>query len=119
MRPARYENVTVSRNSPPGQVWKLCKSLYGLAQSPRNHFLYTRDKLIKMGFVQSEADPCLFISNDIICLIYVDDALLFYKDKESINSEVPLEPWGDIEIYNWDGQTHCPRTDCFKLDAAL
>jgi hypothetical protein len=69
----------------PGQVWKLRKSLYGLAQSPRNYFLYTRDKLIKMGFVQSEADPCLFISNDIICLIYVDDALLFYKDKESID----------------------------------
>jgi hypothetical protein len=72
----------------PGQVWKLRKSLYGLAQSPRNYFLYTRDKLIKMGFVQSEADPCLFISNDIICLIYVDDALLFYKDKESINALV-------------------------------
>jgi hypothetical protein len=52
----------------PRQVWKLRKSLYGLAQSPRNYFLYTRYKLIKMGFVQSEADPCLFISSDIICL---------------------------------------------------
>jgi hypothetical protein len=60
----------------PGQVWKLRKSLYGFAQSPRNYFLYTRDKLIKMGFVQSEADPCLFISAEIICLIYVDDSLL-------------------------------------------
>jgi hypothetical protein len=67
-----------------GQVWKLRKSLYGLSQSPRNYFLYTRDKLITMGFVQSEADPCLFISSDVICLIYVDDALLFYKDKKSI-----------------------------------
>jgi hypothetical protein len=38
-----------------------------------------------MGFVQSEADPCLFISNDNICLIYVDDALLFYKNMESID----------------------------------
>jgi hypothetical protein len=70
----------------PGQVWKLRKSLYGLAQSPRNYFLYTRDKLIKMGFVQSEADPCLFISPGIICLIYVDDALLFYKDKQYIHT---------------------------------
>jgi hypothetical protein len=31
------------------------------------------------------------------------------------NGEVRLEPWGDIEIYNWDGQTLCPRTDCFGL----
>jgi hypothetical protein len=70
----------------PGQVWKLRKSLYGLAQSPiRNYFLYTRDKLIKMEFVQSEADPCLFISSDITCLIYVDDALLFYRNKTSID----------------------------------
>jgi hypothetical protein len=72
----------------PGQVWKLRKSLYGLAQSPRNYFLYTKEKLLKMGFVQSEADPCLFISGDIICLIYVDDALLFYKNKEAIDSLV-------------------------------
>jgi hypothetical protein len=72
----------------PGQVWKLRKSLYGLAQLPRNCFFYTRDKLIKMVFVQSEADPCLFISSDIICLIYVDDALLFYKDKASITALV-------------------------------
>jgi hypothetical protein len=64
-----------------GHVWKLNKSLYGLAQSPRNYFLYTKEKLLKMGFYQSESDPCLFISNDIICLIYVDDALLFYKNK--------------------------------------
>jgi hypothetical protein len=71
--------------SVPNQVWKLRKSLYGLAQSPRNYFLYTKDKLIKMGFRQSDADPCLFISEDIICLIYVDDALLFYKDKKSID----------------------------------
>jgi hypothetical protein len=33
--------------------------------------------------------------------------------------EVPLEPWGDIEIYIWDGQTLCPRIDCFKLVAAF
>jgi hypothetical protein len=72
----------------PGQVWKLRKSLYGLAQSPRNYFLYTRDKLVKMGFVQSEEDPCLFIPSDIICVIYVDDALLFYKDKTSITTLV-------------------------------
>jgi hypothetical protein len=71
-----------------GQVWRLNKSLYGLAQSPRNYFLYTKEKLLKMGFYQSESDPCLFISNDIICLIYVDDALLFYKNKLSMSNLV-------------------------------
>ena len=67
-----------------GQVWKLKKSLYGLAQSPRNYFLYTKEKLLKMGFYQSESNPCFFISKDVIVLIYVDDALYFYKDKQAM-----------------------------------
>jgi hypothetical protein len=68
-----------------GMVWRLNKSLYGLAQSPRNFFLHTKGQLIdKLGFTQSDADPCLFISRDVICLIYVDDALLFYKDANAV-----------------------------------
>ena len=68
-----------------GQVWRLSKSLYGLAQSPRNFFLHTKAQLTqKLGFIQSVADPCLFISKDVICLIYVDDALLFYKDSQAV-----------------------------------
>lgn len=68
-----------------GKVWRLKKSLYGLAQSPRNFFLHTKNQLTtKFGFTQSEADPCLFISPDVICLIYVDDALLFYRDPEAV-----------------------------------
>ena len=30
-----------------------------------------------MGFKQSEVDPCLFISEKAICLVYVDDTLFF------------------------------------------
>ena len=67
-------------------VWKLNKSLYGLAQSPRNFFLHTKSQLTqKLGFTASDADPCLFISTDVICLIYVDDALLFYKDSAAVD----------------------------------
>ena len=39
-----------------------------------------------MNFVQSIADPCVFISADIIYHIYVDDALLFYKNKTAMES---------------------------------
>ena len=34
-----------------------------------------------MGFVQSIADPCVFMFADVMCLVYVDNALLFYKSK--------------------------------------
>ena len=39
-----------------------------------------------MGFVQSIADPCVFMSAEVVCLIYVDDALLFYKSPQATES---------------------------------
>ena len=65
-------------------VWKLNKSLYGLCQSPRNYFLYTKEKLESMGFVQSIADPCIFMSANVVYLVYVDNALLFYESKQAM-----------------------------------
>ena len=67
-----------------GYVWKLNKSIYGLKQSPRNFFLYNKEKLESMGFQQAQADPCLFVSSDIICLTYVDDNLYFFKNKNAM-----------------------------------
>ena len=68
-----------------GKVWKLRKSIYGLKQSPRNYFLHMKRKLEKLGFAQSNADACLFVSPTVICLLYVDDALLVYKDQASVD----------------------------------
>ena len=64
----------------PGKVLKLKRSLYGLRQSPRNFFLHLKGKLEDQEFKQSTADPCLFIRNDMICLVYVDDCLFFAPD---------------------------------------
>ena len=64
----------------PGKVLKLKKSLYGLRQSPRNFFLHLKNKMENVGFVQSDADPCLFVHQDMICLVYVDDCLFFAPD---------------------------------------
>jgi hypothetical protein len=68
-----------------GKVWKLRKSIYGLKQSPRNYFLHMKQKLERLGFTQSNADSCLFISTTVICLVYVDDALLVYKDQSAVD----------------------------------
>ena len=68
-----------------GKVWKLRKSIYGLKQSPRNYFLHLKQKLETLGFTQSNADLCLFISTTVICLVYVDDVLLVYKDQSAVD----------------------------------
>jgi hypothetical protein len=47
------------------------------------------------------------------------EQLLIYKSETLAAGEVRVEPRAVSKIYNWDGQTHCPRTDCFKLDAVF
>jgi hypothetical protein len=69
----------------PGKVPKLKNSLYGLKQSPRNHFT---NKLRTLGFESYDADPCLFASNSCICLFYVDDTLLFARSQVGIEAVV-------------------------------
>ena len=65
----------------PKTVLKLKKSLYGLKQSPRNWNLTLHNWLVADGFVQSTADPGLFIFADHCLLaIYVDDIIYSVTD---------------------------------------
>ena len=98
-RPPNYDQMTPEEQrrqgvyiemprgfSEPGKVLKLNKSLYGLKQAPRNFFLHLKDKLEKVGFDQAtDVDPCLFISDKVICLVYVDDTLLYAKNMSDID----------------------------------
>jgi hypothetical protein len=71
----------------PGKVLKLKKSLLGLKQSPHNFFHCLKSKLEAMGFEQAlDVNPCLFISDKVICLMCVDKALLFARDMKDINN---------------------------------
>jgi len=74
--------------SQPGKVLRLKKSLYGLKQSPRNHFQNLSSKLIALGFTSCESDPCLFVSPKCICLVYVDDTLLYARSQSDIDDVV-------------------------------
>ena len=87
-------------------VLKLLMSLYGLRQAGSNWFLYLKDSLLRRGFKQSELDPCLFYSEHVIILIYVDDAILFSKHTiyieeilSSLTSEFHLTDEGDFNTY--------------------
>jgi Reverse transcriptase (RNA-dependent DNA polymerase) len=83
--------------STPGKVLKLQKSLYGLKQAPRNFFLHLKAKLESIGFKSLEdVDPCLFVSDKVICLVYVDDTL-FYSPKAEYINEV-IEHLKNIDI---------------------
>ena len=68
-----------------GKVLKLHRSLYGLKQSARHFFNLLKDNLEAIGFYQSKQDPCLFLSEKVICLVYVDDTLFYARNVKDID----------------------------------
>ena len=77
--------------SKPHTVLRLKKSLYGLKSAPIQFFKFLKDKLEKCGFEQQlDVDSCLFISETVICLVYVDDTLFFAKDEAEIEKVLKM-----------------------------
>jgi hypothetical protein len=69
-------------------------------------FNHLKTKLEEAGFVQCvEVDQCLFVSKKVILLCYVDDCLLYAKNKEDIqevvqhlrNQKMQLEEESSVE----------------------
>jgi Reverse transcriptase (RNA-dependent DNA polymerase) len=88
-------------SSKPGKVLKLKKSLYGLKQALRNFFLHLKEQLEAVGFrSQEDIDPCFFISDKVICLVYVDDTLSYSPKSEYIDDAIQrLKKRGmDLEV---------------------
>lgn len=87
-----------------GKILKLVKSLYGLKQAGRNWYITLKEHMKLLGFSPCIADPCLFIKEDMLALIYVDDMVIGFtrvndydkfkkdtKDLFEIGEESPLE----------------------------
>ena len=73
----------------PGCFWKqyvlkLNKNLYGLKQAGLNWFNFLSEGLQQRGFLQSAVDPCIMYRQDAIILIYVDDCIVFAKNRKTI-----------------------------------
>ena len=79
-------------------VYKLRRNIYGLRQSPRNFFQYLSDKLLAEGLKPSRLDPCLFVGDKVIAVIYVDDVLLYSKSTEAIDDLLSNLKKADVSI---------------------
>ena len=68
------------------RVLKLCKTLYGLKQSPRQWYFKLRAFLEENGWRTSNFDPSVFINKTegLIMEVYVDDINIFGKDESRI-----------------------------------
>ena len=85
---------------------KLKKSLYGLRQAPLKWFEKLRGSLLERGFKQSAQDPCLFLSDKVVAVVWVDDVLWFARDEadidkviDSLKADFELKVEGDVSSF--------------------
>jgi hypothetical protein len=85
---------------------KLKRNLYGCKQAARNWFLHLTQSLLKLGFHQSATDKCLFLRDDSILVVYVDDCLIFAQHDDTINDLIKalsaaflLQDKGDVNVF--------------------
>ena len=91
-------------------VWKLKKSLYGLKQSGRNWNNLLHDFLIHEEFIQSRADPCLYVrkiddNRCVIVIVWVNDIIIAASDldllqivKASLGKRFKMSDLGAVEM---------------------
>ena len=84
------------------RIWLLKAWLYSLRLSPRGWNGTFHVRLLEIGFVQSTADPCLYILNagEVILLAYVDDILFTGNSgAASLSRSVEITPrTKDIDV---------------------
>ena len=87
-------DIDINMNLPQGfnvglesrrYVLKLQNNIYGLKQAGHNWFEKLSSALGNLSINPSKVDPCVFIEDNIIVLVYVDYCLIFFaiqgKDK--------------------------------------
>jgi hypothetical protein len=80
---------------------RLLRSLYGSKFAPRNWYMHLRKALLELGFKESAIDPCLLYKENILMVLYVDDAGIaapskdiidkFVKDLKDLNFDLDIE----------------------------
>ena len=84
------EGFETSGHSSERSVYKLNKSLYGLKQSGRNWNSMIHDYLIENEFVQSSADPCVYLRKReqdlVVIVVWVDDLIIGASNQALLKS---------------------------------
>ena len=81
-------------------VFKLKKSLYSQSKAARLWYEKLWNGLLERGFVMSKVDPCLFMYNTVICVVYVDDCLFWARSQSKIDNVIKSFKV-DGTSYNW------------------
>ena len=68
-----------------GMVLKVVKNLYGLKNASLNWFEMLKKGLHDRGFSPSAVDPCVFVRDNCVILVYIDDCIIISEDEKVID----------------------------------
>jgi hypothetical protein len=86
--PEGWGLVDKSGKNLDNKVIKLVRNLYGTKQAARLWFQKLDAALKGHGFRSSSVDPCLYIRNDCLLVLYTDDCLVFAPKRDIITKLV-------------------------------
>ena len=72
------------------KILLLLKSLYGLKQASKPFSDRLSADLVERGLKPLEHDPCLFMKEGMICVVYVDDTVITGPDSQTIIEAIRL-----------------------------
>ena len=79
-------------------VLKLNKNLYGMKQAGRAWNKYLVERLLRVGFRQSEYDECLFYRGNVMYVLYTDDSILMGPDEKELEEVIALIKAQGLEL---------------------
>ena len=85
-----------------GKVLKLKRILYGLCWDPCAFWKYFVEKMEACGMSQSKLNQCFFIGEQVICISYADDLLLWSKNEAHIHVLAILFYQADVDLEQED-----------------
>ena len=86
--------------SPGGRhYWiKLNCSVYGICQAPRDFFKFLNARLEGYCLKPSEPNPCLFLSKDLIIIVYVKNLLVYARRNQGITAFVEKMKKEEVQL---------------------
>lgn len=91
-----------------GKVLLLLRALYGLRKSPRLWKEELSKTLLDLGLCAVPEDPCLYVSNKLIVMFYVDDMIVLYQKanehaamelERNLQKRYSIRPMGEPEWF--------------------
>ena len=79
-------------------VLRLNKNLYGMKQAGRVWNKYLVERLLRIGFKQSEHDECLFYRGNVIYVLYTDDSILMGTNEKELDEVIALIEAQGLEL---------------------